>query len=77
MKKMAIDDFVPVYKETDRPVFSKPHKNCIWVMLIEKAWAKIKGSYQNILTGNTFDVLNTFCIGPCFIYSTCLNLSRE
>jgi Calpain family cysteine protease len=77
MKKIAIDDYVPVYKETNRPVFSKANKNCIWVMLIEKLWAKLKGSYGDILNGNAFDVLNAFCLGPCYTYSTTSVLKQE
>lgn len=50
-KALIIDDFVPVYKESNRPVFCKSHGREVWVMLVEKAWAKLKGSYGNMLKG--------------------------
>lgn len=43
------DDSFPC--QYGKPVYAKPHGNEIWVMLIEKCWAKIYGSYQNIDSG--------------------------
>lgn len=34
MRNVVIDDYVPVYKTTNRPVFSKANQKCIWIMLI-------------------------------------------
>jgi calpain-15 len=66
MAEVVIDDFVPVYASTSRPVFCKANGREIWVMLLEKAWAKIKGSYGAISAGTPHEVLNTFCLAPCF-----------
>jgi calpain-15 len=48
LTEVVIDDYIPVFSTSNRPVFCKPKGREIWVMLIEKAWAKIKGSYRNI-----------------------------
>lgn len=37
-------------------------------MLLEKAWAKIKGSYGKINRGNPYEVLNTFSLAPVYNY---------
>ena len=37
-------------------------------MLIEKVWAKIKGSYGAISSGSPHEVLNTFTVAPCYFY---------
>ena len=45
---MVIDDYVPVFEDTERPLLCGTVNNQIWVMLIFKAWAKICGSYSAI-----------------------------
>lgn len=35
-------------------------------MLIEKAWAKLCGSYENIASGYPHEILRTFTNAPCF-----------
>lgn len=45
---LCVDDFVPVNKATGQPVFTTPNGNEMWVMLMEKAIAKLCGSYANI-----------------------------
>ena len=46
---MTIDDYIPVNKG-GTPIYSQPHENELWVLLLEKAFAKILGSYD-LLTG--------------------------
>jgi hypothetical protein len=77
MTEVVIDDFVPVYAATNRPVFCKANGREIWVMLLEKAWAKIKGSYGDISAGTPHEVLNTFCVAPCFYYQIHNSHSEE
>ena len=50
-KIVLIDDFIPVIKNSNEPYFSKPNNNEIWVILLEKAWAKVNGGYTNIING--------------------------
>ena len=53
-----LDDYFPynIYKKEFQ--FAKPYKNELWVMLLEKAWAKINGGYSNIIGGNVDDPMN-------------------
>jgi len=36
----------------------------MWVPLIEKAWAKLNGSYENIHYGHSWEVIRTFTGAP-------------
>jgi hypothetical protein len=54
-----VDDFLPIDPRYDndrnrlRPVFARSkNKGEIWVSLIEKAWAKLHGSYVLIESGS-------------------------
>ena len=48
---VIVDDYLPVYKKTKRPIYAQSKGNEIWVMLLEKAWAKVNGGYANIISG--------------------------
>ena len=48
---VIVDDYLPVYKKNNKPCYAKSNKNEIWVMLLEKAWAKVNGGYANIISG--------------------------
>lgn len=48
---VIVDDFFPVIKGTKEFKFSKPNGNELWVVLLEKAWAKINSGYSNIIAG--------------------------
>ena len=45
-KCVVVDDRFPVHN--NKPYYSRNHLNEIWVMLIEKAYAKVFGSYERI-----------------------------
>lgn len=48
-RTIDLDEFVPcVFGE---PAFSKSNENELWVILLEKAWAKMYGSYKQIEAG--------------------------
>ena len=40
---IVVDDWIPV--RNDMPVFSKANGHELWVILLEKAWAKLHGTY--------------------------------
>ena len=49
MKQVIIDDFIPC--KNGEPVFSRCNGRELWVMLVEKAWAKLHKCYFNIVEG--------------------------
>lgn len=57
---MIIDNLIPSFKTNNdiRPLFAQNRNNVYWVMLLEKALAKLMGSYSKITSGNVSDILN-------------------
>jgi hypothetical protein len=51
---VIVDDFVPTLLDDDGKdelCFAKGRGNELWVILLEKAWAKVHGSYSRINSG--------------------------
>ena len=44
-----MDDFIPCLDQT--PCFTRAHGNELWVIILEKAWAKVHGSYERTAWG--------------------------
>ncbi len=65
---ILIDDFIPVFSDTGRPLICGLANQQIWVMLICKVWAKIRGSYSAIDDGSLFDFICAFSPAACFSY---------
>ena len=57
-KIVVIDDYIPIEQKFEsQPVFSHSKvRGEIWMCLIEKAWAKLHGSYAQIIEGKSDDV---------------------
>lgn len=53
---ITVDDFIPV-NERGSPVFVKPNGNEMWVMILEKAFAKLMGSYASVEGGHSLFAL--------------------
>lgn len=68
-KSIIIDDKVPCYDHDGSPAFAKGNGNEIWVMLLEKVWAKLYKGYCNIEGGWAREVLNELTGAPCTSYS--------
>ena len=63
-KVVLIDDYFPINKENNKPIFSDaPNKN-LWGVFLEKAWAKINKGYVNILCGYPKEVFEFFTPFP-------------
>lgn len=45
IEEIIIDDYVPV-DENGEPIFAKSNEGSVWVLLLEKARAKLHGSYE-------------------------------
>ena len=50
-RRIVVDDAVPT-DDQKKPLFSQPHGDEVWVLLLEKALAKFCGSYANIESGH-------------------------
>jgi hypothetical protein len=69
-EEVIMDDYFPV---TDRgnhytPAFNRSKKDNLWVMLLEKAWAKVHGGYLNINSGLTREALHDLTGAPSMTF---------
>jgi calpain-15 len=70
-KTIVVDDRFPYCSYKKRWAFSRTSdSNEIWVLIIEKAWAKLFGSYQRIEAGTSGEALHplTGCPTKYFIH---------
>ena len=68
--EIVLDDYFPCFPE-DGPFYSRAHEGELWVMLIEKAFAKVQGSYATLRSGFPFEAmvdLTGMQLLPCFTY---------
>ena len=59
-----VDDFIPC--RNGRPCFTRAKGNELWVILLEKAWAKVHGAYQRINGGYPLNALRDLTGAPSF-----------
>jgi len=53
-QSVRVDDYFPCYPGGG-PMYSKSHSNELWVLLLEKAYAKLHGSYEAIKAGFAYE----------------------
>lgn len=63
-KEIIVDDYIPCLSLKQGPSFTKTLDNELWVLLVEKAWAKLYGSYNNIEAGLTRECLHDLTYAP-------------
>jgi calpain-15 len=63
-KTITIDDYFPCTKHKEL-VFSRARHRQLYVPLIEKACAKLLGSYANLTSGYMFEGLQLLTGAPC------------
>ena len=73
MRTVVVDDYFPFDAGADRWAFSQSSKtsdrhNEIWVLILEKAWAKIFGNYQRIEAGSSGEAMYPLTGCPQFSY---------
>ena len=66
--KIVVDDRIPCYDDSLEPCFTRNHSNEIWCLLLEKAFAKLHGSYDNIIAGHTDQALTCLTGAPSTYY---------
>ena len=66
---IIIDDFFPAKYDDQFPAFSKGHGPELWVLLLEKAWAKLHGSYRKIEAGSPSSTLRDLTGAPSYHYN--------
>lgn len=58
-----VDDFIPCNRR-DTPAFTKASGEEIWVLILEKAWAKLFKSYYSIEAGYCREALRDLTGAP-------------
>ena len=67
---VILDDLVPCTKYSKKPAFNRSKSSELWVILLEKAWAKVHGGYMNIAAGLTREALRDLTGASAITYFT-------
>ena len=67
-EEITLDDLFPCDPANNKPAFSQSRSNDLWVMLLEKAWAKVHGGYLNIESGFTSEALFSLTGAPVYTF---------
>jgi len=59
-----MDNYIPC--SDGEPCFSKANGNELWVIILEKAWAKLHGSYERIEAGFAHEVMRDLTGAPSY-----------
>lgn len=62
--EVILDDYFPCISKSQGPAFTTSNQYEIWVLLLEKAWAKVNFSYDNIEAGLTRECLHDLTGAP-------------
>ena len=65
---VIIDDLIPCFPKS-YPMVSRCKSNNIWILILEKALAKIYGCYYNLTALNIFDFFNVLTGCPTYFFS--------
>ena len=62
--EVVMDNYIPCLDGA--PCFSKANGNELWVIILEKAWAKLHSSYERIEAGFAHEVMRDLTGGPSY-----------
>jgi hypothetical protein len=63
-QSVRLDDYFPC-KPAAGPIYSRCNGNELWVMLLEKAYSKLHGSYESIRAGKPYEAMMDMTGAPC------------
>lgn len=66
---ICIDNYIPC-TSTGSPCFSQANGNELWVIILEKAWAKIHGSYERIIGGQAHHTFRDLTGAPGYEFES-------
>ena len=81
-RTVVVDDHFPYDTNTDRWAMCRPSRddgiNEIWALILEKAWAKVFGSYQRIEAGTAGEAMYPMSGRPhrFFIHANLQNMDK-
>ena len=55
-QEVVVDDYFPCFPNGG-PLFSRAHGNELWVLLLEKAYAKVHGNYKTMVGGSPHEAM--------------------
>ena len=65
-KLVLVDDYIPCYGSWGKNfAFSSANGNELWVILLEKAWAKLNGNYARVIGGDPHEIFEVFTNAYC------------
>lgn len=67
---IIIDDLTPCQPRSKDPAFNSSKSEELWVILMEKAWAKVHGGYANIVGGLLREALRDLTGAPAITFFT-------
>ena len=59
-KPIVVDDFIPVWPHNNEPAFTMGRSQELWMILLEKAWAKLHGTYCRTEASSPFFAVQHF-----------------
>jgi hypothetical protein len=63
-REVIVDEYFPCLDGA--PCYSRANGNELWVLILEKAWAKLHGSYERIESGHAHNVMTDLTGAPAF-----------
>jgi len=70
LQTVLLDDVIPCKRGSNVPAFTRTLGNELWVLLLEKAWAKVNENYENIEAGNSVEALSFLTGAPSITIKT-------